>query len=86
MLTRSTITRSIRLNRGIMSARFYTEGSTGAPRGVNQEDSFTKREKMNEDYFIKQHEREQLRNLRQQLKEHKKKLDNLESKINDMQK
>ncbi|KAL3232904.1 F(1)-ATPase inhibitor IF(1), mitochondrial [Nakaseomyces bracarensis] len=44
-------------------------------------DSFNKREKAAEDYFIKQHEKEQLRNLKEQLKHHKEQAQDLEEKI-----
>ncbi|KAA6415855.1 MAG: hypothetical protein FRX48_00573 [Lasallia pustulata] len=42
-----------------MSAIRSTEGATGAPRsgGTAQGDSFTKREKANEDYYVKQQEK-----------------------------
>lgn len=86
MLTRSTITRSLRLNRGVFgSTRLYTDGSTGAPRAGGG-DNFSKREKVNEDYFIRQHEKDQLRHLREQLKKQKKQIDTLENKIDNLTK
>lgn len=84
MISRSTITRSIRINKGLMSTRFYTEGSVGSQRPSGSEDSFTKREKLNEDYYIKQHEKEQLKQLREQLKEQKEKLEHMENQINKL--
>lgn len=64
----------------------YTEGATGTPRGIGQEDSFIKREKANEDFFIKQHEKEQMTTLREQLKRQQKKIDEMESKIHELTK
>ncbi|CCK68731.1 ATPase inhibitor KNAG_0B02890 [Huiozyma naganishii CBS 8797] len=86
MLPRTTITRSLKAPSGVLSARWYTAGSTGAPRGGSNEDSFTKREKANEDYYIKQHEKEQLRNLRQQLEQNRKQIENLEGQIAELKK
>lgn len=51
-------------------------GSTGGSG-----DTFNKREKAAEDYFVKQHEKEQLRNLKEQLKHHKEQAQDLEEKI-----
>ncbi|AGO11874.1 AaceriADR109Wp [[Ashbya] aceris (nom. inval.)] len=63
-------------------ARFYSpEGSTGAPRGESADDAFVKREKANEDYYIRKHEREQLAQLREQLQKQQKKIDNLEEQL-----
>ncbi|CAI4307487.1 CNT_collapsed_G0007200.mRNA.1.CDS.1 [Saccharomyces cerevisiae] len=41
MLPRSALARSLQLQRGV-AARFYSEGSTGTPRGSGSEDSFVK--------------------------------------------
>ncbi|CAG60935.1 uncharacterized protein GVI51_J06237 [Nakaseomyces glabratus] len=53
----------------------------GGFSSTGQSDTFNKREKAAEDYFIKQHEKEQLKNLREQLKHHKEQLQDLEEKI-----
>ena len=84
MLSRSIISRSVKVNKGMLSCRFYTDGSVGSQRPIGSNDSFTKREKFNEDYYVKQHEKEQLKQLREQLKEQRAKLDNLESKIDKL--
>lgn len=52
---------------------FSTTGGSG--------DSFNKREKAAEDYFVKQHEKELLKNLKEQLKHHKEQAQDLEEKI-----
>ncbi|CAI4313165.1 ADM_collapsed_G0007440.mRNA.1.CDS.1 [Saccharomyces cerevisiae] len=44
MLPRSALARSLQLQRGV-AARFYSEGSTGTPRGSGSEDSFVKKGK-----------------------------------------
>lgn len=71
-----------------ITKRSYTlgsmDGSVGSARGSGNEDSFTKREKANEDMYIKQHEREQLAHLREQIERHKTELKELENKIDKM--
>lgn len=68
------------------SLRYYSAGSAGGARESGIQDSLNKREKVNEDYFIKQHEREQLAHLREQLKKQQKKIDNLEEKLDTLKK
>lgn len=67
-------------------ARFYSEGSVGATRNDGSTDAFTKREKAQEDFYIKQHEKEQLAQLKEQLKQQQKKIDNLEEKLDNLTK
>ena len=52
-----------------MSAIRAAEGDTGAPRtgGAAQGDSFTKREQANEDYYVKQQERQKLEALKKKI-------------------
>lgn len=85
MLARSTLSRAVRLQRGA-AVRLYSEGSTGAPRTDGSTDAFIKREKAQEDLYIKQHEKEQLAQLREQLKQQQKKIDNLEEKLENITK
>jgi hypothetical protein len=66
--------------------RSYTDGATGGTRPAASSDAFTKREKANEDYYVKQHEKEQLASLRASLKEQKEKLDKLEGRIDELTK
>lgn len=72
-LLRTTATRSaLRLNSArtfSMSAIRAAEGDTGAPRtgGAAQGDSFTKREQANEDYYVKQQERQKLEALKKKI-------------------
>ncbi|KAG5361060.1 ATPase inhibitor [Yarrowia sp. B02] len=61
-ISTATVTRVPRV-----AARFYSEGSAGSFRGEGQGDSFTKREKAQEDYYVKQQEKEKLEALREQL-------------------
>lgn len=72
------ITRSLRAPAAV---RCYSEGSTGAPRGGSSGDNFTQREKAQEDYYVRQHEKEQLELLKKQLHEQGKKLEKLENDI-----
>lgn len=52
-----------------MSAIRAAEGDTGAPRsgGAAQGDSFTKREQANEDYYVKQQEKQKLEALKKKI-------------------
>ncbi|CCE61399.1 hypothetical protein TPHA_0A03220 [Tetrapisispora phaffii CBS 4417] len=87
MLSRSSaLKNSVKNIHPLAYIRLYTEGATGAPRSEGGGDSFTKREKANEDYFIRQHEKEQLAELRNQLQKQQKKLDQIESKIEQLSK
>lgn len=84
MLPRSLVTRSVKLNKGLLTCRFYSDGSVGSQRPMGSGDSFTKREKVNEDYYVKQHEKELLKALKKQLQEQRDKLDHLENTINKL--
>lgn len=64
--------------RRIVSVRAYTDGATGAPRTDGSGDSFTKREKAQEDFFIRKHQAEQIAALKEQLAKQKQQLDDLE--------
>ncbi|EWC45817.1 hypothetical protein DRE_05154 [Drechslerella stenobrocha 248] len=70
------------LNRG------YSEGDTGGVRygGDAAGDSFTRREKAQEDFYIKQRERERLSKLREKLAAQRKHLDDLEEDIKELEK
>lgn len=83
--SRSTITRSLRLQNRL-ATRLYSDASSDGPIGAATEDSFVKRERAKEDYFVRQHEKEKLQQLKEQLKEHQKKVDSLKSKIESMTK
>ena len=76
------ISRNTRLpvNLRIVS-RFYSDGPLGGAGPGNPQDIFIKRERAKEDYYARQQEREQLAHVKEQLKEHKKKLENLENKL-----
>ncbi|KAF3939820.1 hypothetical protein ABW19_dt0203484 [Dactylella cylindrospora] len=64
----------------VMWTRGYTEGATGGirPGGEHAGDTFTRREKAQEDYYIKQREKERLARLREKLAASRKHLDDLE--------
>ncbi|KAK6338986.1 hypothetical protein TWF696_009782 [Orbilia brochopaga] len=68
--------------------RGYSEGDTGAirPGGDAAGDSFTRREKAAEDYYIKQREKERITKLREKLAEQRKHLDSLEEDIKELEK
>jgi len=61
-------------------------GDTGAPRATGQGDSFTKREKANEDYAIRQREKERLLELKKKLAEQHEHLKKLEEHIDELSK
>ncbi|SCU81149.1 LAME_0B05820g1_1 [Lachancea meyersii CBS 8951] len=81
LTTRNTLRQSLKLQCG-MASRCYTEGSTGSPRGESAEDAFVKRERAQEDYYIRKHEKDQLAQLRQKITEQQKKIDHLEDQLN----
>lgn len=64
-----------------MMADNNSEGATGAGK-----DAFGDREKAQENYYIKKHEAEQLKNLREKLEKQKEAINNLENEINNLKK
>ncbi|CAL9732247.1 ATPase inhibitor, mitochondrial [Monosporozyma unispora] len=91
MITRSNIRQTIKQTPKVVGImRQYSvgssDGSTGSHRGFGSEDSFTKKEKAQEDFYIKQHEKEQLRKLREQLQKSKAEVKNIEEQIENIQK
>jgi hypothetical protein len=69
------------------TARAMAEGDTGAPsRTGGSGDAFQRREKANEDYAIRQREKEKLLALKEQLKEQKQHLDRLSAHIDEITK
>ena len=66
-----------------LAIRRYTDGSFGQGNGFGQ---FYKREKAKEDYFIKQHEKEQMSNIKEQLKKYHDRITDLENKIDQIDK
>ncbi|CCD22383.1 ATPase-binding protein NDAI_0A02250 [Naumovozyma dairenensis CBS 421] len=87
ILVRSQVLRSIKSPLCITlipkNTRMYSEGSVGSPRG-GSEDSFLRRERAKEDFFVRQHEKEQFKHFKEQLKNHQKQLEHLESKIDKL--
>ncbi|AMD20094.1 HCL057Wp [Eremothecium sinecaudum] len=62
--------------------RMYSSKPEGGPdANINSNDAFRKREKAQEDMYVKQHEKEQLKRLREKLQEQQKKIDSLEQQI-----
>ncbi|KAF8474249.1 mitochondrial ATPase inhibitor, IATP-domain-containing protein [Kalaharituber pfeilii] len=86
----ASIIRAQRFAPAVLSARYMTtgEGATGAgyarPTGEAGGDSFTKREKAVEDYYIRQKEKEKLIELRDKLRQQKKHLDDLDAHIEEL--
>ncbi|CAL9737730.1 ATPase inhibitor, mitochondrial [Monosporozyma servazzii] len=91
MISRSNIRQTLKQTPKVVGImRQYTvgssDGSTGSHRGLGSEDSFTKKEKAQENYYIKQHEKEQLLKLKEQLKKHKDEVENIEKQIDHIEK
>ncbi|KAI2638047.1 mitochondrial ATPase inhibitor, IATP-domain-containing protein [Xylaria nigripes] len=62
------------------------EGDTGAPPSTGSMDTFQRREKANEDYVIRQREKEKLLELRKKLQEQQDHLKKLSDHIDDLTK
>ncbi|EJS44339.1 stf1p [Saccharomyces arboricola H-6] len=69
-----------------VASRLYSDGPMGGSSSGGSQDIFIKRERAKEDYYARQQEREQLAHVKEQLREHKKKLETLENKINSLSK
>ncbi|KAK9237748.1 mitochondrial ATPase inhibitor, IATP-domain-containing protein [Lipomyces kononenkoae] len=86
----SSVTRVAVRNSGarLASIRFYSEGATGAPRpgGEKQGDTFTKREKAQEDLYVRQLEAQKLKALRDALKKQREHLDDIEAHLDELEK
>uniref|UniRef100_A0A060T7T5 ATPase inhibitor, mitochondrial n=1 Tax=Blastobotrys adeninivorans TaxID=409370 RepID=A0A060T7T5_BLAAD len=81
MLSRTTL-RTLRTAPRLAVGRFYSEGDTGAPRSAQEgADAFRTREKAQEDYYIRQHEADKLKALREQLNAAKDHLERLDQEI-----
>ncbi|RAL63209.1 hypothetical protein DID88_004288 [Monilinia fructigena] len=61
----------------------WVRGDTGATRFGGQQDAFTKREKANEDYTIRQRENEKLLELKKKINEQRDHLKKLEDHISE---
>lgn len=64
------------------------EGDTGGVRsgGIAAADTFNRREHVIEDLYVKQHELENIKKLREKLAAQRKHLDEVENHINEMEK
>lgn len=83
--TRSVLTRVSRIQP--IAVRMYSsEGSIGSTRPDGSSDAFTKRERAQEDFYVKQHEKEQLQHLKESVKQQEKKIENLEEKLENLTK
>ncbi|KAK9463402.1 ATPase [Lipomyces oligophaga] len=72
-----------------IAVRCYApEGATGSVRsgGEKSSDSFNKREKANEDFFVRQVEAEKLKALREALKKQREHLDAIETHLDEIEK
>lgn len=82
MLSRTIARRAALSSRALHTSRVLaTEGATGAAK-----DQFSEREKAQENVYIKKHEAEQLKKLREKLNQQKETIDNLEKEINNLKK
>ncbi|EPE03947.1 mitochondrial atpase [Ophiostoma piceae UAMH 11346] len=68
------------------SAIRMSEGATGAPPKTGSPDAFQRRERANEDYTIRQREKEKLQQLKLKLKEQQAHLDQLAQHIDELTK
>ncbi|RPB04543.1 hypothetical protein L873DRAFT_1666945 [Choiromyces venosus 120613-1] len=86
-MLRTTIARTLRVNRIVM-LRPYTEGATGSgtarPGGEAAGDAFTKREKANEDFYVREQEKQKLLLLKEKLANQRKHLDDLDRHIDEL--
>lgn len=71
-----------------MSSIRAAEGDTGAPRtgGAAQSDAFTKREKSNEDFYVKEQEKKKLEELKKKIADKEADLAKDRQEVEDMQK
>lgn len=81
MLAARTGSRAILRIRPQAVIRQYSDGFMATGNGI-----FDQREKAKEDYFIRQHEREQLQKLKEQLEHHKFKVKDIQEKIDKLSK
>lgn len=63
--------------------RFYAEGDLGAPRSSGS-DSFNKREKANEDYYVREHEKAKLQQMRKEIARKEQELSSLKKDAQDL--
>ncbi|KAK9456257.1 mitochondrial ATPase inhibitor, IATP-domain-containing protein [Dipodascopsis uninucleata] len=84
-VVRATVRRS---SARVSLGRFYSEGATGAtrPGGEKSSDSFNKREKAQEDFYVREHEKEKLAKLREALQKQREHLASLEKSLDDFEK
>ncbi|MCJ1257567.1 hypothetical protein MMC24_005393 [Lignoscripta atroalba] len=87
--SKSTLRSTLIHQRGLsISAVRMAAGDTGGVRsgGEAAGDSFSKREKANEDYYVKQKEKEKLMALKEKLSQQRKHLDELDKHIDELTK
>ncbi|KAK0389608.1 hypothetical protein NLU13_3183 [Sarocladium strictum] len=85
-LTKASALRPLRASFST-TARVMADGATGAPpKTGGAGDSWQRREKANEDYAIRQREKEKLLELKAKLQEQRQHLDRLAEHIDDMTK
>ncbi|KAI9882395.1 MAG: hypothetical protein M1823_005859 [Watsoniomyces obsoletus] len=72
----------------VNQTRSMAEGATGSgaarPGGLAQGDAYTRREKANEDFYVREKEREKLKLLKEKLKAQRAHLDELDKHIDEM--
>ncbi|KZF22102.1 hypothetical protein L228DRAFT_261322 [Xylona heveae TC161] len=72
----------------LTSVRTMAEGATGSgasrPGGEHSGDAFSRREKANEDYYVRQKEKEKLLGLKEKLAAQRKHLDELDRHIDEL--
>lgn len=67
--------------------RMYSsdDASSRPYRQTSGDDSFARREHANEDMYIREHEKEQLRKLQAQIKDHEKSIQDLQEKASKLE-
>ncbi|KAI5807648.1 mitochondrial ATPase inhibitor, IATP-domain-containing protein [Peziza echinospora] len=95
-MLRTSILRTVRAQKAVTplfqnSVRYVSgEGATGSgfsrpsAGATTSQDSFTKREKAAEDYYIRQKEKEKLLELKEKLKQQRAHLDELDAHIEEL--
>lgn len=65
-------------------ARFTRMYSSDAPQSTGNQEGFNKREKANEDYYIRQHEKDQLKKLQEEISKREKEIGELKEKAKNL--
>jgi len=70
----------------LRNVRFFADKPSDGPIPTGSPDNFGKREKANEDYYIRQHEKEQLEKLHQAIKQRESEIGDLKQQAEKLSK